>query len=70
MPTREIFRLGKDAAISKTTLRRAKDKLGTIQARRDGGLGTAGEWVWEFVRFMLPGELVGDDAQMDEDEAA
>jgi hypothetical protein len=45
MPTRQIQTESSGAGHSWKTVRYAKDRLG-VEARRDGGLGNAGRWVW------------------------
>jgi putative DNA primase/helicase len=42
----EVEKTAKDQSISRSTLKRAKTKLG-VRARRLGGVGGKGAWVWE-----------------------
>ena len=49
-PAKELREQAEDDGIKEATLRRAKDGLHVI-ARRAGGMGGAGRWVW-----LLPGE--------------
>jgi hypothetical protein len=65
VPSRQIFSAGRAAGISEKTLKRTKKELG-IKARRRGGLGDEGEWVWE-----MPAPLRGPtDEEPDEESRA
>ena len=49
VPSGEVFGAAKDARISDSTLRRAKDRLGVAAARENvpGGKRGTGKWVWK-----------------------
>jgi len=49
IPTKEIKSAARDEAISWGTLRRAKDKMGSIKAFKESG--EAGKWSWELNEF-------------------
>ena len=45
-PARELQNKAAEAGISRSTLRRARERLG-IRPRKEGKPGEAGRWVWE-----------------------
>ena len=48
-PAKDVRRQAQEAGLSWATLRRAKNKLG-VTAKREGGFGSAGRWIWRLPR--------------------
>lgn len=61
LPTKEMKSAARDEAISWGTLRRAKDKMGSIKAFKESGV--AGKWSWELDEFTRKMTLVKKAAE-------
>jgi hypothetical protein len=55
--SKDVFRFGEDAGISKKTLQRAKDEYG-IKAKKMGA-GAGAEWMWMRIQAELNQEPLG-----------
>ena len=59
-PAKDVRRQAQEVGLSWATLRRAKNRLG-VTAKREGGFGSAGRWIWRLPRVSTRQRAASED---------